>query len=100
MEYDMKKQDIHPGSTTSQVSLVSPHVMESRFSIREIFACGIQNLGNFWLWNNFRILGFGIQNHAQGIQNPPNAIQNSSSADKESGIQCLESGIYGMESKI
>lgn len=47
MEYDMKKQDIHPGSTTSQVSLVSPHVMESRFWIREIFACGIQNLGNF-----------------------------------------------------
>ena len=100
MEYDMKKQDIHPGSTTSQVSLVSPHVTESRFWICEIFACGIQNLGKVWLWNNFRILGFGIQNHAQGIRNPPNEIQNPSSAEKESGIQCLESGIYGMESKI
>lgn len=51
MEYDMKKQDIHPGSTTSQVSLVSPHVTESRFWIHEIFDCGIQNLGNFGLWN-------------------------------------------------
>ena len=38
MEYDMKKQDIHPGSTTSQVSLFSPHVTESRFWICEIFA--------------------------------------------------------------
>ena len=38
MEYDMKKQDIHPGSTTSQVSLVSPHVRESRFWMCEIFA--------------------------------------------------------------
>ena len=94
----MKKQDIHPGSTTSQVSLVSPHVTESRFWIREIFACEIQNLGKFW--NNFRILGFGIQNHDQGIRNPPNEIQNPSSAEKESGIRCLESGIYGMESKI
>ena len=47
MEYDMKKQDIHPGSTTSQVSLVSPHGTESRFWILEIFACGIQNLGKF-----------------------------------------------------
>ena len=37
MEYDMKKQDIHPGSTTSQVSLVSPHVRESRFWICEVF---------------------------------------------------------------
>ena len=93
MEYDMKKQDIHPGSTTSQVSLVSLHVRESRFLICKIFACGIHNLGNFWLWNNFTILGFGIQNHAQGIRNPPNEIQNPSSADKESGIQCLESKI-------
>ena len=43
---------------------------------REIFACGIRNLGKFSLWNENPgpgILGFGIRNTAQGVRKKSSA---------------------------
>ena len=67
-----------------------PHVRESGFH-REIFACGIRNLGKVCLWNpESWALESGIQLKESGIQNPSSTYKEWNQVP---GIRSLRHGI-------